>query len=132
MESYPRQCRSDEKTFVENIGNELEKNDLIRVENPRPNQFIENQLLIKGEARGTWYFEASFPIFLYDNNGKEIAISIAQAKSDWMTENFVSFEAVLEFSTPETNNGFLIFKKDNPSGLSEYDDELKIPVKFSK
>ncbi|HEY9584069.1 MAG TPA: hypothetical protein VJI33_00605, partial [Candidatus Paceibacterota bacterium] len=30
MESYPRQCRDGEETFIEDIGNELEKADLIR------------------------------------------------------------------------------------------------------
>ncbi|MBU1877136.1 GerMN domain-containing protein [Patescibacteria group bacterium] len=131
MESYPRQCRTpDGKTFVENIGNELEKADLIQSHNPRPNQTIISPLFIKGEARGYWFFEASFPIKLLDGNNKEIALTIAQAKSDWMTEDFVSFEAVLQFTTPETKEGTLVFKKDNPSGLPEHDDELIIPIKF--
>ncbi len=33
MESYPRQCRSGDKTFVEEIGNVLEKADLINLDN---------------------------------------------------------------------------------------------------
>jgi len=133
LESYPRQCKApDGKTFIEDIGNELEKIDLIKVENPRPNQTIISPLFIKGEARGYWFFEASFPIRLYDEKGKEIALTIAQAKSDWMTEDFVPFEAVLEFTTPDTKSGILIFEKDNPSGLPELDDELRIPIKFSE
>ena len=133
LESYPRQCKTpDGKTFVEDIGNELEKIDLIKVENPRPNQTIVSPLFIEGEARGYWFFEASFPIRLYDGTGREIALTIAQAKSDWMTEDFVPFEAVLEFTTPDTKEGILVFKKDNPSGLPEFDDELRIPIKFSE
>ncbi|NQU87904.1 MAG: hypothetical protein HQ541_19315, partial [Mariniphaga sp.] len=39
MESYPRQCKTlDGRSFTEDIGDELEKIDLIRVNNPRPNQ----------------------------------------------------------------------------------------------
>ena len=114
------------------IGNELEKMDLISVENPRPNQIIISPLFIKGEARGSWFFEASFPIRLYDESGEEIALTVTQAKSDWMTEDFVPFEAVLEFTTPDTKSGILIFEKDNPSGLLELGDELRIPIKFSK
>ena len=131
-ESYPRSCRApDGKIFVENIGNELEKTDLIKVENPRPNQTIVSPLIIKGQARGTWFFEASFPIHLYDDNGKEIAQAIAQAKSNWMTENFVPFEATLTFTAPSTTNGVLVFSKDNPSGLKVNDNELRMPIKFS-
>ena len=75
LESYPRQCKtSDNKTFTEDIGNELEKIDLIKVENPRPNQTIISPLFIKGEAKGFWFFEASFPIRLYDESNKEIAL----------------------------------------------------------
>lgn len=124
MESYPRRC----KTFTENIGNELEKMDLIRVGYPRPNQIVVSPLMITGEARGTWFFEASFPVILKDANGQIIASGIAQAKSDWMTENFVPFEAKLEFARPQTSTGVLILRKDNPSGLPEHDDFLEMPV----
>ena len=129
LESYPRQCKTpDGETFVEDIGNELEKIDLIRVENPRPNQTIISPLFIKGEARGYWFFEADFPIRLYDESGKEIALTIAQAKRDWMTEDFVSFEAELNFAVSVRQKGTLVFEKDNPSDLPENYDELRIPV----
>ncbi|MDP2692995.1 MAG: PQQ-dependent sugar dehydrogenase [bacterium] len=130
MESYPRQCRMNGKTYVEDIGNELEKTDLIRVDNPRPNQKITSPLKITGEARGTWFFEASFPVYLYDDNGIELGVGIATAKSDWMTEDFVGFELSLEYEKPTTKKGKLIFQKDNPSDLRELDDMLYMPVVF--
>jgi len=129
-ESYPQKCtRLDGKSFTQDIGNELEKTDLIRVENPRPNQTITSPIVIKGEARGTWFFEASFPIKLKDEKGNVIATTIAHAQDDWMTENFVSFSAILEFQTT-TQKGNLILEKDNPSGLPQNADELRIPVKI--
>lgn len=132
MESYPRQCRIEGgETFTEDIGNELEKTDLIIIDNPRPNQEIASPLLIQGQARGYWFFEASFPVKLYDGNNNLIAVGIAQAKSDWMTENFVPFEVELIFSPAETAKGVLILEKDNPSGLPENDDELRVPIYFS-
>jgi len=135
MESYPRQCTSkDGKLFTENIGNELNKSDLIRVVSPRPNETIRSPLKIAGEARGIWFFEASFPVFLTDWDGKIIAEGFATAKGDWMTTEFVPFEAALAF-TPEaniySNRGTLILKKDNPSGLPQNDDALEIPVTIS-
>ncbi len=115
---------------TEDIGNELEKQDLIRIVYPRPNGLIQSPLEIKGEAMGYWFFEASFPVKLLDGNGKELGMAIAQAQSDWMVEDFVPFEARLEFSNPETKKGFLILERDNPSGLPENADELQIPVRF--
>jgi hypothetical protein len=129
MESYPRQCRAgDETLFVEDIGNELEKIDLIRLDSPRPNQGIQSPLGISGEARGFWYFEADFPIRLLDEAGNEIAITIAQAQGDWMTEEFVPFKATLTFSAPPGTRGTLVLEKDNPSGLPENADALIVPV----
>lgn len=131
MESYPRQCKTpDGKTFIEDIGNELEKLDLIKITNPRSNQTIESPITIKGEARGYWFFEASFPIKILDENNNLLGQTIAQAKSEWMTENFVPFQANLDFSTPATETGKLILERDNPSGLPENDDQLIVPVFF--
>ncbi|MEX2436687.1 MAG: Gmad2 immunoglobulin-like domain-containing protein, partial [Candidatus Paceibacterota bacterium] len=138
MESYPEQCRTEDgKTFTRDIGNELEKTDLIRIDNPRPGQTINSPLNITGEARGYWFFEASFPVELQDDNGNVIAQYYATAildpndpDSTWMTEEFVAFESTIEFEKPETKDGTLILRRDNPSGLEENDDELKVPIKF--
>ena len=131
MESYPRQCRSGKQTFVEDVGNAPEKANLIRLTSPLPNQSVHSPLIITGEARGNWFFEASFPVVLTDWDGLIIAQGIAQAKGDWMTTEFVPFEATLTFTADEnaySNRGTLILKKDNPSGLPEHDDALEIPV----
>lgn len=130
MESYPRQCRINGITFTENIGNELEKSDLIIVDNPRPNQKIISPLIVTGQARGYWFFEASFPVELLDENGMLITQGIATAKDEWMTEEFVPFEAKLEFEKQSVQSGRLLLRKDNPSGLPEYDDVLEMIIKF--
>jgi len=130
MESYPRQCASDGETFIEDIGDVMEKINLIRVDSPLPNEIISSPLEISGEARGFWFFEGDFPIKFIDSSGNLLGTAIAQAKTDWMTEEFVQFEAILIFDSSETKNGDLFFVKDNPSDISEYDDELRIPVKF--
>ncbi|MDO8572669.1 MAG: Gmad2 immunoglobulin-like domain-containing protein [bacterium] len=134
MESYPRQCRHGNQTFREEIGNEFEKKDLIRIDSPRPNQIISSPLSIKGQARGNWFFEASFPVVLTNWDGLIIAQGIATAKGEWMTTNFVPFEAILTFTVDTntySNNGTLILKKDNPSGIPANDDALEIPVMFA-
>ena len=100
---------------------------------PQPNEVIKSPLIIKGEARGNWFFEGSFPVMLTNWDGLIIAEGIAKAQGDWMTTEFVPFTATLEFKTPTyKNNGSLILKKDNPSVLPEHDAALEIPVLFSK
>lgn len=104
--------------------------DLIEVFEPISGATISSPLTITGKARGTWYFEASFPVKLLDANGNELAVTPAQAQGDWMTENYVPFKAELNFDAPLTATGTLVLEKDNPSGLPENADELRIPVKF--
>lgn len=107
-----------------------EKANLIRVFNIEANQTVKSPLLIIGEARGNWYFEASFPIKILDENDELVALGIAQAKEDWMTENFVPFEVELQFYPPDSDKGTIVLEKDNPSGLPENADELRIPIVF--
>lgn len=131
MESYPRQCRdSQDSLYIEDIGNELEKMDLIRIDAPRPNQKIESPLIIEGEARGYWFFEGDFPVRLYDGDGGLMVSGVATAQGEWMTEDFVGFRANLHFANPLTSRGWLVLSRDNPSGLPENDDELRVPVEF--
>ncbi len=115
-----------------------EKSDLIKLISPVPLGVLTTPLLLTGEARGNWYFEASFPIVLTNWDGLIIAEGFATANGDWMTEEFVPFTAILEFENPYEegqpdfmNNGTLILKKDNPSDLPEHDDALEIPIRFA-
>ena len=109
-----------------------QKEDLIIVESPKPYNEISSPIILRGKARGNWYFEASFPVKLFDDNGFLLGIVPATAQDEWMTENFVPFEAKMNFAVPSTKNGVIIFEKDNPSGLAEYDDELKVPIIFKE
>lgn len=140
MESYPRQCNYNGQNFVEYIGNELEKQDLIQLTNPRPNQVIDTPLVVTGQARGNWFFEANFPVTLVNWDGLIIAEGFAQAQVDpsdnseqgWMTEEFVPFSVTLNFEYPTVyDRGSLILHKSNASGLPEHDDALEIPIRFS-
>lgn len=113
------------------------KSDLIVLHEPEPLSSVSSPLSIKGQARGTWYFEGDFPIVLLDGNGAVITQWFASAvldpndpSSTWMTEDFVPFEAELIFTTPATSEGTLVLHKDNPSGLPEHNDELRIPLSF--
>lgn len=105
-------------------------NDLIRVTTPTRGEKVNSPLVVVGEARGNWYFEASFPVRLFDANGVELAVVPAQAQGEWMTTEFVPFEVELSFARPTTATGVLVLQKDNPSGLPEHDAEFRLPVQF--
>ena len=112
---------------------EISPSGLIKVTSPRANQTVQSPLVVKGEARGFWFFEASFPVKLFDKDGDLLVMGIAQAKSDWMTEEFVPFEVTLNFVAPlATGKGALVLIKDNPSGLPEHDESFSIPVVLEK
>lgn len=117
----------------------LSNNNDVVLFNIKSNQVIKSPLTIEGKARGAWFFEASFPIALVDEFNNHLAVGIAQAQGDpatgevnWMTEDFVNFEAKIEFVAKEDIKGFLIFRKDNPSGLPENDKEFTVPVNIAK
>lgn len=104
--------------------------DLIRVTSPKPNDTVMSPLTTRGEARGNWYFEATFPVKLFDVNGNLIAQHYAQAQGEWMTTEYVPFSSTLTFAAPTTATGTLVLENDNPSGLPEHDDQIRIPVRF--
>lgn len=92
---------------------------------------IASPLTITGKARGPWYFEASFPITIVDANGQTVVQSHAEAQGEWMTENWVPFTAVINFTSPGAGTaGKVILHKDNPSGLPENDAQVEIPIIF--
>lgn len=106
------------------------KIETICVDKLQSNALINSPLKITGRARGTWFFEASFPIQLLDQNGNRLTEAIATAVGDWMTEDLVPFTAELKFTAPAGNTGQLVLNKDNPSGLPKNDAKLTIPVRF--
>ena len=83
-----------------------------------------------GEARGNWYFEASFPIEVRDSAGTVIGTGIGQpvGGADWMTEDFVPFSAEIEIPETFIGEAVLTLKNDNPSGLPENDRAISFPL----
>ncbi len=105
--------------------------DLLRVTAPVTTSNLTSPLTVSGEARGYWYFEASFPVRVLDATSAELGVGIAQAQGDWMTEDYVPFTTTVTFpSQTPGSNGFLVFEKDNPSGLPQNDDSFTVPITF--
>lgn len=129
--STPATATSSPSDFPEAVDEANKMRDKIRVSFPQVSDRISSPLVVTGEARGTWFFEASFPVTLTNWDGLIIAEGYAQAEGEWMTEDFVPFKATLNFTKPSYGErGFLILQKDNPSGLPQNDAALEIPIYF--
>jgi len=123
-------CQRMWEEYCEEFKENYRGNENVKVTLPAPNSEIKSPLTITGEAKGAWFFEASFPIKIEDQNGNILGQGIAQAKSDWMTEDFVPFEATISFDAKGNTKGYIVLEKDNPSGLSQNDQNVKIPIVF--
>lgn len=133
MESYPRQCRTpDGRTYAEEIETKITYTnataDLITVDLPFPGAVTGKEFSVVGEARGAWYFEASFPIEVLDGNGDRLATGYAQAQGEWMTEEFVPFKGDIKVPESYIGPATLILMNDNPSGLPERDRSIAFPI----
>ena len=105
--------------------------DKIKVTSLQAGDDVTSPLVIKGEARGTWFFEGSFPASLVDWDGKIIAEAPATAQGEWMTQDYVPFTLTLTFTKPTySERGALILHNDNPSGRPDLDAAIEIPIKF--
>jgi hypothetical protein len=129
MESYPAQCRAGTITYVDDAQVQPAQDPVI-LEKLAANDIVQSPLTISGKALGSWFFEASFPVRLLDGNGALLVTSYAQAQGEWMTADYASFSSSISFKVPATENGFIEFAKDNPSGLPENDAMVRIPIRF--
>lgn len=143
MESSPRQCRDavsgktftepeaptaqtpSTRTFTSMKGVKVELNDWI------DNRVLASPTTITGRVPGNWSFEASFPIDVVTSDKTTLTSTLATLTGDWMTTEMVPFTATLTFDSAAAGDiGALVLRKDNPSGLSENDDSITIPVRF--
>ncbi|MFA6428438.1 MAG: GerMN domain-containing protein [Candidatus Buchananbacteria bacterium] len=120
METYPRQCRFEDKTFVEDLP--------VILDGLKANDSISSPLNLTGRALGSWFFEGSFPVKLIGQNNQVLAQSYVQAIDDWMQTGYVRFKGAIEFKVTTTTTGLLVFSKDNPSGLPQNDQTFSLPV----
>lgn len=118
----------DWRDFPEKI--KVEEKEEINLVSPKPYERVELPIKIKGGAKGTWFFEASFPLKLVNQRGNVIISSYVMTDEEWMREDFISFET--EMTSDQIAGGaspyYLVLEKANPSGLPENADELSIPI----
>lgn len=135
MEMYPPSCRTPQgQTFTQQVpsSSPVSMHPLIRVQTPQAGQRVQSSFPVSGEARGNWFFEASFPITVKDSSGRVLSTAFATAEGEWMTENFVPFTATITIPSGYTGPATVVVQKDNPSGLPEHDDFVSVPITIGK
>jgi hypothetical protein len=102
--------------------------DMIRLSSPPIGAVVGKIFEVRGQARGTWFFEASFPVVVLDAKGNVLAQAVAKAGSDWMTTDFVPFSSSITIPDTYIGEAVVVLKKDNPSGLPEKDASMSFPI----
>jgi hypothetical protein len=126
--SYPKIVATTTLPVADNFTYINATPDLISVTSPTPKALLDKEFTISGSARGTWYFEATFPVIVKDLNGNVIAQVPAKANGDWMTTNFVPFTVTIKIPATYSGPATIVLKKDNPSGLVQNDSSVSFPV----
>ena len=134
MESHPRQCSvPDGRVYAEELVMQPTyanaTADMIVVDLPHPGAVVGKEFVATGRARGTWFFEGSFPIDVVTPTGDILVSTYATAESEWMTTEFVSFKSeMINLPSAYIGPAVLILRKDNPSDLPENDASISIPI----
>ena len=101
--------------------------DDIVVTSPAAGGEVQGTLHLTGEARGHWYFEASFPVEVLAADGSSLVEAPVSADGDWMTVDFVPFSADIDLSGYE-GDATVVLHRDNPSGVADFDASVSIPI----
>lgn len=113
--------------------NESIDHALISVDTPSWGGVVSSPVHVAGKAQGNWFFEGRFPVTVTSASGAVVGEGYAAAHDgeNWMTKDVVSFEGVITFTPqPSGTQGTLVFHKDNPSGLTKYDDKFSLAIEF--
>lgn len=113
---------------------ETSENQDIIINSPKAGELISSPLIITGQVNGNGWsgFEGQVgTVILLDENTKVLGTAILEPATDWMRLP-TKFKATLTFVSAKEQNGKLVFKNENPSGMPENNMEFSLPVKISK
>jgi hypothetical protein len=113
-----------------------QKEGIIIVNSPLIDSTVSaSPVVIKGRAKGNWFFEASAPVDIVNWDGLIIGegyVTVDQGY-DWMTTDMVPFTGTVSYDAAQLGAykyGWIIMKKDNPSGEPQFDDSLEFKIFF--
>lgn len=120
------------KSVDERMVNKVSENKDIIINSPKKEELISSPLVITGQVNGNGWsgFEGQVgTVKLLGSNAEILGTAILEPTTDWMRLP-TKFKAILVFASAKEQNGMLVFKNENPSGMPENDTEFKLPVKI--
>lgn len=143
-ESYPRQCfLPNGESFTEIIPtpdpnvsptpsivpSPFPTHQSISITSPKPGSIISQRVTIVGKAKGSWFNEGRFPVFVLDEEDKEVGSGSAIAQVDiFSSEEYIPFAATISLDPDKSSPGSIKFVQDSPSGLTGNEFTYQIPV----
>lgn len=106
----------------------------IQIFSPKEHEVVSSPLKIAGAVNGNGWtgFEGQVgTVRLLDNSGKELALGILTATTNWM-QLPTNFETTLFFDYPGDGSGQLVFYNENASGEPKRDKTYVVPVTLTK
>lgn len=136
IQAYPANSKYIEtfeqmlQTFTITRGQDA--NAVVSLTNPQRQATITSPVTVAGQAPGNWFFEGVIPVEIQDEDGTVLGETSLSATGNWMTTAPVSFSGQITFEESDTETGYIVVKKDNPSGLPKNADQRRFAVSFSK
>ena len=100
---------------------------MLTVTSPQQGAFVAHTFQLEGKARGSWYFEGTFPLVIENESGVVLETIPIRAQGDWQTPDLVPFSETIQLPY-YSGNANLILKKANLSSGSSEDASLTIPI----
>ena len=77
-----------------------------------------------GEAKNTMFKDGKFPILIYDNTGKIVSVTSAEATTIWSTPGWVRFQAKITGTVPNKVSCTMIFQSGDTQSA-------KVPIRVA-
>lgn len=84
---------------------------VLTLENIQENETVDMGTVINGSITGSWFFEGEFPVRILNTEMEILDTLVAKANEDWMTEENVKFELLLDFDIEQEQDIILRFEK---------------------
>jgi hypothetical protein len=120
---------SEENKIETNITSEIigNKDDLVHF-SILPDSKLSGVVSYVGSIKGGYFFEGNILIGIADINKNIILQNYANATSEWMTADPVTFSGTIDLSNLPKGSAFIEIHNDNASGLPEHDKKILIPI----
>ncbi len=110
------------------------KDDLMVIDSPELNGVVTSPIQITGQAKGTFFYEGSFPILVTDSKGQIIGDGVATAQGAWATESLVPFTATIPYLLPSGSTektGTIILQSED--SVTQANPKYRaVPIVFSE